>query len=150
MRKSRFWIGCFWIYQVMQTHIDVLLRHTHVVFLLRQTHVVFFMGRHKMIEENINRTQWTVMVYLYSYVCNSSLISTLLWSSLHWERHGREVLLAPLMVLIAPTDSCWLGGGLAVSAGLCYCCWFVFAISVLLTQSAGVLTEIGIAPRNYF
>ena len=52
--------------------------------------------------------------------------SHICWPSLHWERHGRELLLASQLVLVAPPDLCWFGKGLDVSVGLWHHCWFVF------------------------
>jgi hypothetical protein len=111
---------------------------------LRQTHVVFCWGKiwgHVMSGESIHRTQWTVMGYLYSYPCKASLVLDLHWSSLCWERHSRELLLASWLVLVTPTDSCQFDGDLAVSPESCHHCWFEFGILTLLNWTGGILTN---------
>jgi hypothetical protein len=74
--------------------------------------------------------------------CSASLVSCLplCSSSFHWERHGKELLVSPL-VLVVPDNSCKFDGGLVVSTGSCYCCWFVFALLRLLNWIAGILTN---------
>ena len=66
--------------------------------------------------------------------------SVFVFTDLHFIERGRELLLASLLVLVPPADSCRFGGGLAVSAGLCHHCWFMFAILTLLNWTAGILT----------
>jgi hypothetical protein len=61
----------------------------------------------------------------------------------------REVWQRTPGVPVAPSDFCWFSGGLAVSAGLCHCCWFMFGIQTLLKWTAGILTmEIGITHQR--
>jgi hypothetical protein len=83
------------------------------------------MERHTMFEEITSRTQQIVTGCLHSQLCNSLLVSHLHWSSLRWERYSRE-LLAFLLVLVSPTNPCQFDRGLAISAGSCCCCWFMF------------------------
>jgi hypothetical protein len=65
---------------------------------------------------------------------NTSLFSCLFhFSSLHWERHGRQ-LLASLLVLAAPVVSYLFNRGLDVSIGLCHNCGLAFAILSLLSR----------------
>jgi hypothetical protein len=97
---------------------------------MMQTYVMFCWGKplggHLMFRESISGTQWTVIGFLHSWLCNSSLVLHLCWSSLHWERQGRE-LLAFQLNLVSATDTCWFGQDLAVSAGsCCHHWWFVF------------------------
>lgn len=56
----------------------------------------------------------------------------LCWSSLCWEKQGRELLLAFCLVQVAPTDSCQFHKGLAVAAVLCHHCWLVFGATTEL------------------
>jgi hypothetical protein len=100
-------------------------------------------GGHVMFGESINGTQETVMAHLHSQPCNSLLVSWLhlccLWSLLHWERHGRELLLASWLDLVIPADSCGFRRGLVVYAGSCHHCWFMFGILALLNWTVGIL-----------
>lgn len=85
------------------------------------------MSRCIMFGESINRTQKTVAGRLHCSPCNDSLVLLLYWSSFHWERHRRELLLVHLLVLVTPADSCRFGGSLAVSVGLGSHCWWAFS-----------------------
>ena len=78
----------------------------------------------------------SMTVCLHSYLCHNSSVS-----SLHWERHWRERLLASQLIQVVPADSCGFSGGLAVSAGSCHCCWFVFGVLTQLNWAAGILTN---------
>jgi hypothetical protein len=77
--------------------------------------------------------------HLHSYLCNASVVSHLSWSSLHWERQGRELFLASQMVLVASIDLCPFSRGLTMSARSCHCCWFMPIILMLLNWTAGIL-----------
>jgi hypothetical protein len=74
-------------------------------------------------EESRSRIQKTVTRHLHIYLCNTSLLSCLHWSPLHWEAPQRAPGILPV-----PGYSCWLvpirfSRGLAVSAGS-YCHWW--------------------------
>lgn len=66
----------------------------------------------------------------------ASLKSLLIFTC--WERHSGELLVFLVLAVVPPTDLCWFGWDLAVSARLCYCCWLVFAVLTLLNCIAGV------------
>jgi hypothetical protein len=70
-------------------------------------------------------------------LCSSCI---LIFDDLHFLERGRELLLVLLLVLVTPDDSCGLIGGLAVSAGSCQHCSFVFAVLTLLNWTGGILT----------
>jgi len=89
----------------------------------------------------INRTQWTVIGHLHRLALQYFFVLCLPLSPHCWDRHRRELLLASWLALVTPADLCWFGRGLAVSAGSCHCCWFVFGILTLLNWSASILTN---------
>jgi hypothetical protein len=59
-----------------------------------------------------------------TYIAKCFLASHLHWSSILKERHIQELLLAFLVVLVPPADSCRFSWGLVVPARLCHhCCY---------------------------
>lgn len=88
--------------------------------------------------EGINRTQQTVteteLDLMVQLAVQCLWVSSLCWSSLPWERHSWELLLA--FLLVPPAESCQ-GWGLAISARSCLCCWFLFVILTPLNWTGG-------------
>jgi hypothetical protein len=74
--------------------------------------------------ESIRGIHWTVMGYLHSEPCNSSLVSCLCWSLLYWEMHNREFLAFQLSLITRWLMECDVG--LSVSTRQCCHCWFMF------------------------
>jgi hypothetical protein len=101
-RVSTLLLPCEWSRQVWLCHV----MQTHVMLA-----EVWPVRGHVMFGESINRMHWTAMLLG-------------LMSSLHWERYSRGLRHSGWSWLLP--DFCRFGGGLAVSAGLCHCCWFVF------------------------
>ena len=81
--------------------------------------------------ETISRTQQKMTVCLHSSLCNN--LTSL--------KESHQLPLASQLVLVATAGSSRLGGGLAVSPGLCHCCWFMFDILTLLNWTASILTN---------
>jgi hypothetical protein len=97
------------------------------------------MGGHMMFGERIIWTQWTVKTHLNSFL-RLHWPCVLVFADLGFLEKGKLEDFSQ-QILVTLTDSCWFLWSLAVSAKLCYLCWFMFAILTPVTWTASSLTK---------